>query len=76
MDILTSDTRSLPTPTTVEPATVGDPAWRDRLVELHVLAEHGDPHAADIAERWLATDPAAQHAWSEVERTCHHLRTV
>ena len=43
-----------------------EPDWRDALVELHILAEHGDPDAATRAARWLARDPAARHAWDEV----------
>jgi hypothetical protein len=39
-----------------------EPDWRDALVELHILAEHGDPDAATRAARWLARDPAARHA--------------
>ena len=56
-------------------AVEAEPAWRDRLVELHVLAEHGDADAAAVAARWLATDPTAEHVWSRVERTCRELRT-
>lgn len=77
MDIVTAQTRiaAAATPMSGTPAA-GDVGWRDRLVELQVLAEHGDTDAADIAARWLATDPAARHAWDEVERTCQHLRGV
>ncbi len=50
------------------------PGWRDRLVELHVLAEHGDLEAADRATRWLAEDAAAHQAWRAVEHTCAQLR--
>jgi len=49
---------------------VGSPAWRDRLVELHVLAEHGDVEAATEAERWLAEDDSARRHWELVERDC------
>lgn len=48
-----------------EPTT---PAWRDQLVELHVLAEHGDPDAAATARLWLATDDDARRVWEDVER--------
>ena len=48
--------------------------WRDRLVELHVLAEHGDGSAADDAARWLDRDPAARAAWETVTRTCEEVR--
>lgn len=60
-----------PTAFTPQPA-VGE--WRDRLVELHVLAEHGDADAAAHAAGWLAVDDAAHDAWHAVERTCHQLR--
>lgn len=49
------------------------PQWHDRLVELHVLAEHGDLDAAASAQRWLATDPAAARIWLEVDRACEGL---
>lgn len=52
---------------------VGSPAWRDRLVELHVLAEHGDVEAATEAERWLAEDGSARRHWDLVELHCHEI---
>ncbi len=52
----------------------GDQDWRDTLVELHVLAEHGDEAAADAAARWLERDPAARSAWDEVQRDCDRVR--
>jgi len=48
--------------------------WRDRLVELHVLAEHGCTESATSAQDWLAADPAAHEAWHAVEQTCRALR--
>lgn len=51
------------------------PDWIDRLVELHVLAEHGDHDAAVAADRWMATDAHARRIWEEVERGCTQLRT-
>ena len=75
MDIVTRQTRPAPAPAGASTRTP-DLAWRDRLVELHVLAEHGDTDAADTAARWLATDPAAYRVWTEVERTCRHLRAL
>lgn len=48
---------------------------RDRLVELHVLAEHGDPAAAAEAARLLADDDEARRVWDTVEATCDRLRT-
>ena len=50
------------------------PDWRDALVELHILAEHGDTDAATRAARWLARDPAARHAWDAVQQTCDTVR--
>ena len=48
--------------------------WRDRLVELHVLAEHGDGAAAAAAARWLDDDPAARSAWQTVAHACDAIR--
>jgi hypothetical protein len=48
--------------------------WRDMLVELHILAEHGDLDAATEAARWLARDAAARHAWDTVQHTCDTVR--
>lgn len=46
----------------------------DRLVDLHVLAEHGDPDAADAAARWIVDDPEARRRWDQVEQVCATLR--
>lgn len=51
-----------------------DAAWRDRLVELHVLAEHGDEAAAGEARAWIDSDERARRAWHEIESTCRELR--
>ncbi|MBW0106480.1 hypothetical protein [Pseudonocardia sp. KRD291] len=51
-----------------------DAAWRDRLVELHVLAEHGDEAAAGEAKAWIDSDERARRAWHEIESTCDQLR--
>jgi hypothetical protein len=51
-----------------------DGVWRNRIVELHVLAEHGDVQAASDAERWLATDRAARHLWDTVDTDCREIR--
>ena len=48
--------------------------WRDTLVELHVLAEHGDVHAADLAARWLERDATARQMWHDVQATCDGVR--
>jgi hypothetical protein len=50
--------------------------WRDRIVELHVLAEHGDVDAADAARRWLATDGEARRLWQEVDKDCRSIQGV
>jgi hypothetical protein len=47
---------------------------RDRLVELHVLAEHGDAAAAAEAENWLSADPNARRMWHQVDAQCQELR--
>ena len=52
----------------------GGPRTRDRLVELHVLAEHGDAVAAAEAGKWLDEDPDARRAWHQVEARCQQLR--
>jgi hypothetical protein len=46
----------------------------DRLVELHVLTEHGDTAAAAEAARLIAGDDAARRVWDTVESTCRRLR--
>jgi hypothetical protein len=48
--------------------------WRDRLVELHVLADHGDRDAAETAAAWLAEDEDARRIWVTVQRTCEDIR--
>jgi hypothetical protein len=52
---------------------VVDPRTRDRLVELHVLAEHGDAAAAE-AGGWLSSDPDARRTWHQVDAQCRELR--
>ncbi len=54
--------------------TAASTEWRDRLVELHVLAEHGCTESATHAQGWLAVDRAAHEAWHAIERTCRELR--
>jgi hypothetical protein len=55
---------------------VHDTRWRDRIVDLHVLAENGDPDAAATARRWLDHDIEARRVWDEVQRTCDRIRSV
>jgi len=47
---------------------------RDRLVELHVLAEQGDAAAAAEAREWLSDDPDARRIWHQVDAQCQELR--
>jgi hypothetical protein len=51
-----------------------DPRWVDRLVELHVLAEHGDTASAAEAEEWIATDAKARQMWESVEHVRDQLQ--
>jgi hypothetical protein len=46
--------------------------WIDRLVELRVLAEHGDTASARAAQRWIATDDRARHLWEHLALTSTH----
>jgi ferric-dicitrate binding protein FerR (iron transport regulator) len=52
------------------------PDWVDRLVELHVLAEHGDAASATAAEQWLAGDVQARQVWESVEHLRDQLQAV
>jgi hypothetical protein len=52
------------------------PQWIDRLVELHVLADHGDTAAAATAMRWMAEDGDARRVWEDVQRTCDQVRAA
>ena len=40
--------------------------WIDHLVELHVLAEHGDEVSAATAARWIAVDAHAREVWDHL----------
>lgn len=44
--------------------------WLDRLVELHVLASHGDLVAAAEAQRWIGHDEAAERVWRQIDQDC------
>ncbi|RZT88673.1 hypothetical protein EV383_5617 [Pseudonocardia sediminis] len=73
------DPRIVPSPNDIDApngATPADPdgAWRDRLVELHVLAEHGDEAAAAEARAWTDSDERAHRAWHEIESACRQVR--
>lgn len=47
--------------------------WKDRLVELHVLAEHGDAEALAEAHRWMGWDARARAVWDTVAQDCTEL---
>jgi hypothetical protein len=53
-----------------------DARWTDRLVELHVLAEHGDAASAAAADQWMAADVRAREVWTTVESVRDQLREV
>lgn len=75
------------TPTTVSSPQIPDPSaldpdsdvegtagsWVDRLVELRVLADHGDTAAAARAEQWISHDEAAGRMWRQMIRDCSLL---
>jgi hypothetical protein len=56
------------------PSSMEPGSWRDTLVELHVLAEHGDAKAAADAAHWLDRDADARQMWDEVQATCDAVR--
>ena len=60
-------------PDPISPPSRSDPDWLDRLVDMHVLSEHGDVDAAAAAQQWLDSDPEARRVWGEVQRTCECL---
>lgn len=60
--------------TNADNAETDHSGWIDRLVDLHVLAEHGDTAAAAQARSWIADDARAQHVWDSVNHTCDQLR--
>ena len=69
------------TPTTISsPVPADGPAiegavgsWVDRLVELRVLADHGDTDAAARAQQWIGDDEAAARMWWQITRDCSLL---
>lgn len=66
-------------PHTLQPPAVNEVAdarWLDRLVELHVLAEHGDPVSAEVADQWIASDVEAREVWLSVERVRDRVRAA
>jgi hypothetical protein len=65
---------SAPAPAPQGRDLAADLRTRDRLVELHVLAEHGDASAAAEAREWLSEDPHARRVWHQVDAQCQELR--
>jgi hypothetical protein len=55
---------------------VVEPDWIDRLVELHVLAEHGDDVSARAAQSWLAQDLQARQVWDYIEHVRDQVHTA
>jgi hypothetical protein len=56
------------------PSNPKRPQWIDRLVELHVLADHGDSGAAAAAASWIIDDTEARRVWDGVQRVCDQVR--
>lgn len=69
-------------PATSAPLSSASPAppeianWRDALVELLVLAEHGDASAASRLRGWLSVDPAAEAACARILRDVRTMRAA
>lgn len=75
-----TEARTSPTPTnegalmvSIHTTEATYPEWIDRLVDLHVLAAHGDTDAAIQADQWMAEDPDVRRVWDRVARTCELL---
>lgn len=56
------------------PVVAGTP-WIDRLVELHVLAEHGDDASAATAAKWIAEDVHARQVWDHLGQVRDRLES-
>jgi len=57
------------------PVRGGSTPWRDELVSLLVLAEHGDEVSAGRLDRWLVSDTAARTMCTTMARDVALLRT-
>ena len=57
------------------PGRGGSTMWRDELVTLLVLAEHGDEVSAGRLDQWLVTDAAARTMSTTMARDVALLRT-
>jgi hypothetical protein len=53
----------------------GTAPWIDRLVELHVLAEHGDDASAATAAKWIAEDVHARQVWDHLGQVRDRLES-
>jgi hypothetical protein len=51
------------------------PAWSEELVELLVLAEHGDEAAATRLSGWRAVDAVAETVSAAIARDVEAVRT-
>jgi hypothetical protein len=52
----------------------GTTEWRTALVELLVLAEHGDETAAGRLRTWASAEPAAGAVWSRIAEDVQSVR--
>ncbi|WP_433038261.1 hypothetical protein [Actinomycetospora sp. CA-053990] len=50
--------------------------WRDELVELLVLSEHGDAVAARTLRTWIATDAAVRRVHAAIVRDVVAVRAA
>lgn len=50
--------------------------WRDELVDLVVLAEHGDDAAGRRLTEWLAADTTVQAVFTAIARDVAAIRAV
>ena len=58
------------------PAALDSTRWRDALVDLLVLAEHGDLDAAASLRGWLSVDPGAASASDAIRRVVDSVRAA
>ncbi|GAA4783383.1 hypothetical protein GCM10023200_16030 [Actinomycetospora chlora] len=58
------------------PAAPHSAHWRDALVDLLVLAEHGDLDAAASLRGWLSVDPTAASATEAIRRVVDAVRAA
>ena len=58
------------------PAPLDVASWRDALVELLVLAEHGDLAAETSLRGWLSVDPSAAAASAAIRCAVDAVRSA